>query len=180
MTTARFILAASALTFVTVLAITDFRSHRIPNRLTVPAALIALLVNIGISGIGGALGSGAGLLVGLAVFLPLFLFGQFGAGDVKGMAAVGAFLGPHGAILAACWTLIAGLVGGLALLFTAGGWSAVRSMLHRWVFRAHVLCTTGRAARIEPAPGDPARRYFPYGFAIALGTTVAIMLTATR
>lgn len=180
MTTPRFILAASALTFVTVLAITDFRSHRIPNRLTVPAALLALLVNIGISGVGGALRSGTGLLVGLAIFLPLFLIGQFGAGDVKGMAAVGAFVGPYGVIVAAIGTLIAGLFGGLVFLFMTGGYAAIRALIGRWTLQALVLCTTGQRARPTPPVADPARAHFPYGFAIACGTAAAVLLGVTR
>lgn len=168
--------AVCALAFVTVLAITDLRSHRIPNRLTVPAALIALLVNVGIAGLDGALHSGAGLLTGLAVFLPLFLGGQFGAGDVKGMAVVGAFLGPYSVIIAAAWTLVAGLLMGLLFLFAAGGYRAVRSMFGRWIFRASVLCTTGHRPNLEVPAGDPARRRFPYGFAIACGTAASVML----
>lgn len=180
MAIARFILAASALTFVTVLAITDFRSHRIPNRLTVPAALVALLVNVGVSGLEGALRSGTGLLVGLAVFLPFFLIGQFGAGDVKGMAAVGAFVGPYGVIVAAIGTLIAGLFGGLAVLYMTGGYAAVRSMFGRWTLQAFVLCTTGQKARMTAPADDPARAYFPYGFAIACGTAASVLLGVTK
>lgn len=180
MAIAPLILAASALVFVTALAVTDFKTHRIPNCLTVPAALAALLLNIGIAGLDGALRSGTGLMVGLAVFLPFFLGGQFGAGDVKGMAAVGAFVGPYGVILAAIWTLVAGLFGGLAFLLATGGPNAVRSLFGRWIFRASVLCTTGRNAPLEAPAGDPARRHFPYGFAIACGTTVSILLGAVK
>lgn len=180
MAIAPILLAAATLTFVTVLAVTDFRTHRIPNRLTLPAAVVALLINLAIAGPSGALRSGGGLLVGLALFFPLFLGGGFGAGDVKGMAAVGAFLGPAGVLLAGCWTLIAGLLGALVFLLATGGLTAVRSMLGRWVFRAYVLCTTGCRAHIEAPPGDPARRRFPYGFAIACGTAAALLLGGTR
>ncbi|HEV2269165.1 MAG TPA: A24 family peptidase [Steroidobacteraceae bacterium] len=168
MATTRLILAASVLTFVTVLAITDCRTHRIPNRLTLPAAITALLINIGIAGLAGAWRSGMGLVVGLAVFLPFFLAGKFGAGDVKGMAAVGSFVGPYGVVLAACWTLIAGMVAGLALLVVMGGWPAVRSMFGSWI---------GRVSGGEVPRGGLARLRFPYGFAIAFGTAIAVMLT---
>lgn len=180
MTMARFILTASALTFVTVLAITDFRSHRIPNRLTVPAALLAFLINIGIAGFEGALRSGTGMVIGLVVFLPLFLAGKFGAGDVKGMAAVGAFLGPLGVAVAAVWTLIAGMLGGLAVLFAAGGWAAVRSLFGRWLFRASMVYATGQPVHADVLPGDPARRRFPYGFAIACGTAASLALASIQ
>lgn len=171
MVATRLILAAPVLTFVTLLAITDCRTHRIPNRLTATAAIAALLINVDIAGVGGALHSGMGLVVGLALFLPFFLIGKFGAGDVKGLAAVGAFVGPYGVFLAACWTLIAGMIGGLALLVALGGWPAVLSMFGRWM---------GRKNAVDAPSGDPARLRFPYGFAIAFGTAASIMLNNVR
>lgn len=174
------LLAALTLTFVTVLAIVDFRSHRIPNLLTVSAALIGLLINVAMTGPAGATHSGAGLVVGFAIFMPLFLTGKFGAGDVKGMAAVGAFVGPYGVTVAAIWTLIAGLLGALAILLITGGYAAVASMFGRWMFRASVLCTTGQRAHLEAPAGDPARRRFPYGFAIACGTAASVLLGVVR
>ena len=173
-------LLIALLSYVSIVCISDVVSHRIPNVLTVPAAATAMTLSVASHGLSGALTSGAGLMVGLSLFLPFYLSGGFGAGDVKGLAAVGAFMGPYGVFLAALCTLIAGMVCGLGLLFVTGGWSAVRSMLGRWTFRAHVLFTTGRQAHIEADPGDPARRRFPYGFAIACGTAASVMLTLTR
>ena len=64
------------------------------------------LVGGGVAGLGSAAG---GWLVGCAAFLPFFLLGGMGAGDVKLMAALGAWVGPHTAIWVA---LYAGLAGG--------------------------------------------------------------------
>jgi prepilin peptidase CpaA len=169
------ILAASALTFVTVAAVTDFATHRIPNRLTVPAAIAALSINSILAGFTGAISSLVGLALGLAVLLPLFLTRQFGAGDVKAVAVVGAFLGPQGILPAVAFTLLAGVLGGLLVLITQGGWGALRSMLGRWMFRAYVLCTTGGAANISAPAGDASRIRFPYGLAIALGTGMGLL-----
>ncbi|MGD9645119.1 MAG: prepilin peptidase [Pirellulales bacterium] len=73
---------------------TDLRSHRIPNALTVPAALAALAYHsLAPQGL-GFLMSLAGLGVGLALlFVPAALGGS-GMGDVKLLAALGAWLGP--------------------------------------------------------------------------------------
>jgi len=174
------LLLIALLSYVSTLCISDMVTHRIPNTLTVPAAATAMILSVASHGISGVVTSGAGLLVGLSIFLPFYLSGGFGAGDVKGMAAVGAFMGPYGVFLAALCTLIAGMVCGLALLFVTGGLSAMRSMLGRWTFRAHVLFATGRKAHIEADPGDPARRRFPYGVAIACGTAASVLVTLTR
>lgn len=169
------ILAVSALSFVTAAAVTDFATHRIPNRLTIPAALAALAMNGVLSGFAGAISSVAGLALGLTVLLPLFLTRQFGAGDVKAIAAVGAFLGPKGTLPAVGFTLLAGMIGGILVLIAHGGWGALRSMVSRWSFRAYVLCTTGGAADISAPAGDASRIRFPYGLAIALGTGTALL-----
>ena len=161
--------------YLAMLATSDILTHRIPNTLTVSAGTIAVALAFASHGPSGALASAAGLLTGLSIFLPFFLLGGFGAGDVKGMAAVGAFVGPYGVTVAACSTLMVGLVSALAILLATGGWSAVHSLFSRWACRATVLCAGGQAAHLEPAAGDPARRRFPYGFAIAAGTAVSIV-----
>ena len=62
-----------------------------------------------------------GLFVGLAVFFPLFALGAMGAGDVKLMAAVGAWIGAKPILYVALYGSVAG--GVLALVV------AVRSAL---------------------------------------------------
>lgn len=164
------ILTACLTTFVTVVAVTDSRCHRIPNWLTVPAAVTGLMLNLVVAGAAGAATSGAGLLVGLAVFMPLYVARQFGGGDVKAMAAIGAFLGPKAALLTAMWILMAGGVGALGVLAATGGCRAVQSLAGRWMFRAWVLCTTGRPTPVHVPTDDAMSRRFPYGLAIACGT----------
>ncbi len=165
---------AALLAFVTLVAVSDLATHRIPNTLTLGGAALGLALNGLQSGGGGLLHGALGLLVGFGVFLPLFLARGFAAGDVKAMAAVGAYLGPQGALLAACWTLIAGMIGALAV-FAVSAPTAFAPMLRRWKLRAWVLCTSGARARIDAPPDDAARRRFPYGLAIVCGTVIVLM-----
>ena len=116
------------LTVVLVTAMcTDLRWSRIPNWLTFPAMGFALLAHAWVGGLQGALFSLAGLGAGLGLFLVLYVTGSSGAGDVKMMAAVGALIGPYGALLSG---LLAILVGGLY---------ALGAMCYQWGF-----ATTGR------------------------------------
>ncbi len=58
-----------------------------------------------VSSLPGALGlwkALAGLGLGLLIMLPLYMLRALGAGDVKLMAMVGAFLGPNATIGAIC------------------------------------------------------------------------------
>ena len=116
------------LTVVLVTAMcTDLRSSRIPNWLTFPAMGFALLTHTWLDGFPGAILSLAGLGTGLGLFLILYVSGSIGAGDVKLMAAVGAIMGPYGALLSG---LLAIMVGGLY---------ALGAMCYQWGF-----ATTGR------------------------------------
>jgi prepilin peptidase CpaA len=145
------------LAFVGAVAIMDLRTRRIPNRLTVAAALTAVALGVVRAGWQGAVISSAGVLTGLAIFLPLCLAGKLGAGDVKAMGAVGGFLGPVGVLLAAVYTLLAG---GIA--------AAVALVSFRW--RMHRASDTGRQASLLR------RQDLPYGVAIACGTLASIVL----
>lgn len=89
----------------------DLRTRRIPNVLTFGAALLALAFHGLAAGVQGALVSIVGWLIGAALFYPFFALGGMGAGDVKLLAAVGAWLGPA----AALWTGIYGSIAGGAL-----------------------------------------------------------------
>jgi prepilin peptidase CpaA len=82
--------------FTVAALVTDLRSRRIPNALTVSAFALALafhLWNSGLSGLGFAF---AGFGVGFGVMLVLWLIGGGGGGDVKLMGAVGTWVGVVG------------------------------------------------------------------------------------
>lgn len=149
------VIAACLLVFLSAVAITDLRTNRIPNWLTLLAVSAALVLNLSVLGKHGVVATGTGLVAGLLAFLPFYLGGGFGAGDVKAMAAVGSFVGAKGALLAATWTLLVGGVGAL-IVVAALRWRAARSE-GRWSIR------------------DAGRHRFPYGLAIACGTAISLV-----
>jgi prepilin peptidase CpaA len=104
-----------AIVVAVVAAAWDMKTRRIPNILTFGAALVALMAHGYVGGLAGAGWSLAGWMVGVAFFLPFFALGGMGAGDVKLLAALGAWLGPMSAVWVALFSLIAGGVLGLAV-----------------------------------------------------------------
>lgn len=100
---------------------TDLSARRIPNVLIVCGLVMALVLAAIEGGVPGVLHAGAGSVVGLLVLLPFFALGMLGAGDVKLLAAVGAFAGVGGVLQIAVLTLIAGGLLGLAYLARVRG-----------------------------------------------------------
>jgi prepilin peptidase CpaA len=86
---------AAAIVLGTILtAACDIRWNRIPNSFTVPIFLAAVVYHGITSGLSGAAMSLLGFALGMGLLLIPWMFGGGGAGDVKLMAAVGAWFGP--------------------------------------------------------------------------------------
>jgi len=73
--------------------VTDWRSRRIPNWLTAPAAGLGLLASTIFFGWPGAKSSLAGFALGMLLLFPFVLLHAFGYGDWKLVGASGAILG---------------------------------------------------------------------------------------
>jgi len=152
---------------VAVASVTDWQSRRIPNLLTFPLALLALVANGVVGGWPGALSSFVGLIVGLVFFLLLMALGAMGPGDVKLMAALGALLG----IVHVFWIgLFTAVMGGvLAVLYSLSRGSLPRMANRTWRL-VRFIVFTGRLPRAEELQASR-EDYMPYALAIALGVT---------
>ena len=123
----------------------DLRTRRIPNALTFGGPALGLgfhAVMGGVSGFGLSLG---GLATGLAVFFPIFALGGLGAGDVKLLACLGAWLGPVGALWTAMYAAMAGGAMALVVVFLRG--YARHAFSNIWLLLCH-----WRIAGIKPLP----------------------------
>ena len=131
------------LTIASLACVTDLRTRRIPNVLTFGAALAGLLYQFANGGIDG-LGNGAlGLFVGALIFILPFALGGLGGGDVKLLAALGAWLGPETVL----WlSLYAGVAGGVMALVVSAmyGYSAPPSRT------SDCSCVTGASPGSKP------------------------------
>jgi prepilin peptidase CpaA len=103
--------------------------------------------------------------MGLVALLPFHAYGGMAAGDVKLMAAAGAFLGPLDALLAVATTLAAGSALALAVLAARGGLREGIGHIGRQLAAGSL---TG--LWVPAAPGTAAAQRFPYAAAIAFGS----------
>ncbi len=125
-----------AVAIALVACVTDVRSQRIPNALTFPALAVGLLAHAGAPSGLGLTASLIGAVVGLAVFLPFFALGGMGGGDVKLMAALGAWIGAGPILWTALYGSVAGGVMALALAASRGylkqAFSNVGGLFYFW------------------------------------------------
>lgn len=128
--------ALVALSIGLVACVTDLRTRRIPNVLTFGAAALALAFHGMVGGLPGVQSAALGWLAGLAMFLPFFLLGGMGGGDVKLLAALGAWLGPGDAFWLAIYASIAGgvlaVVVALARGYLTTALGNLRGLLAYW------------------------------------------------
>ena len=98
----------------------DLRTRRIPQIVTLGGAAAGVLFHLTSGGWAAGLGSVSGWLVGIAVFFLPFALGGLGAGDVKLLGALGAWLGMSQVLWLALYTGAAGGVMALAVALAHG------------------------------------------------------------
>ncbi len=151
----------------------DVRTGRIPNRLTFGAAAVAIVFRFVTGGPSGAGDAVLGWLVGAAVFFPICALGGMGAGDVKLLAAVGAWLGPS----AAAWTALYAAIAGAVMAVFVG---LVRGYLRTAFVNLRNLLYSWWLAGVQPV-GELTLEHtrgprLAYAVAIAAGTVMTLWL----
>lgn len=161
--------AAVALVGTTVIAAdSDFRSRTIPNRLTLTALLAALACHAFAGGMHGLSAAAWGAAVGGGILLPGWLLGWMGAGDVKLMAAVGAWVAWPVSLTSTLVTLIAG--GVIALIVALRHRALGRSLRGAAAMGAWAALLPGRKG---PPPAASDLR-FPFAAAILAGSMISL------
>lgn len=169
----------STILLLSILAIAvwvDIRHHRIPNVLSLGGIAMGTALQTAVSGYSGLAAGLAGAAVAIGIFLPFYMFRGMGAGDVKLMGAVGAFLGPHNALLATGLSLGAGGVLALLILIARGG---LGSLARRYWATLKCLLITRKFIHEPPGEGEVASMKFPYAAAIGIGTLAAMVWLST-
>jgi prepilin peptidase CpaA len=155
------------LAVLAVATFTDLRSRRIPNWLVLPFLLAGLVVSGALHGWAGIGHSLEGMALGGLLFGLLGWMGGMGMGDVKLVAAIGAWIGPAQLVTALVITVIAG--GVMALCWaTAGGF--LGELFQGTGDLISGFGKRGLRPHSELVLSNPLTRKMPYAPAIAIGT----------
>jgi prepilin peptidase CpaA len=150
----------------------DFRIQKIPNLLTLPAAIFSLGYHAVANGFNGFLFSLQGLAVGIGLLIIPYLLGGMGAGDAKLMGVVGGVLGAKGVFFA---FLSSAVVGGIyAVILTFVYRPHFRGFYKKQITSLMNFLLT-RKYIPEPENSDLKKPRLCYGLAIALGTGIYIV-----
>lgn len=150
-------------------AVIDGLKLKVPNWLTFHFAAGGLAFWAWYSGGAGLVWSLQGAALGLALLMPLYAIGGMGAGDVKLLAGLGAWVGPWLTLHAFAATAVVGGVMAVGMVVWSG------RLIHHWVMfqsiGSEILAVRDPVKLAELAAArKPTMMLLPYGIPMAVGT----------
>jgi prepilin peptidase CpaA len=152
-----------------VAAVIDGWKLKVPNWITYPLVFsgwIYSTVYFGWEGLGWSL---LGTIVGLLLLLPAYAIGGMGAGDVKLLAGVGAWVWATTTLYAFCVSAIVGGAIAVGMVLWKRGWQ--KHFYQFWIIVNEVLEVRDPNALAEmAAQRKSSMLLLPYGIPIAIGS----------
>ena len=155
-----------------VAATTDIWKYKVYNWLTFPTLICGLIYWLFAAGLPGVGMSFAGLIVGFGSLVVFYALGGVGAGDVKLLAAIGAWLGPLITMNVLLGSAFAAGLYAIGLMVLRGGiLKAIVEMTILWQRLVRPTEWTRPTARVESVVlmSDRRRRLVPFAAMICVG-----------
>jgi len=152
-----------------VAAIIDGIQLKVPNWITFPMIISGWIFSTVVFGWAGLGWSLAGTAVGLALLLPAYAVGGMGAGDVKLLAGVGAWVWGMVTLYAFCVSAIVGAVIAIGMVLVRNGWGKHRNQFWMILCEFATIRDPDQLATIA-TDRKGSMLLLPYGIPIAIGT----------
>jgi prepilin peptidase CpaA len=162
-----------------VAAVIDGLKLKVPNWITFPMIISGWVYSVAFSecpGWEGLMWSLIGTVVGLALLLPAYAIGGMGAGDVKLLAGVGAWVWSTKTLHAFVVTTIVGAIIAILMVLFRRKWFKHHAQF--WMICTEILTVKDpeKLAAIA-AERKPSMMLLPYGIPIAIGTIAYFAVT---
>lgn len=155
-----------------VAAVIDGIQLKVPNWLTFPMIALGWVYSFTLSGAAGWEGLGYSLLgtvVGLCLLLPAYAIGGMGAGDVKLMAGIGAWMWVDVTVVAFAVSAVVGGLIALAMVLVRKSWQKHHQQF--WMIWNEIMTVKSPEKLAEIARHrKPTMLLLPYGIPMAIGT----------
>ncbi len=152
-----------------IAAVIDGWKLKVPNWITFPMILSGWAYSTWVFGWEGLVWSLVGTVVGLGLLLPAYAIGGMGAGDVKLLAGVGAWLWPSVTLYAFCLSAVVGAALAVVMVLMRRGWS--KHVGQFWMILDEIF-TVRDPEKLAAIAADrkSSMLLLPYGIPIAIGT----------
>lgn len=149
---------------------TDVTKRKIYNWLTFPLLALGLIFSMVKGGGYGLFDSFIGFLIAFGVSFILYVTKGIYGGDVKLIAAIGAWTGKSLVLPTLLWIFICG--GILGVIYTIKGGTFLPTMKKVWRFFV-ALIVPGMKPQVEIQ--ETINEYVPYAIAISVGTVLSVL-----
>lgn len=152
-----------------VAAVIDGRQLKVPNWITFPMIISGWVASGVLYGWAGLVASLMGTGIGLGLLLPAYAIGGMGAGDVKLLAGVGAWVGFSQTFWAFIVSAIIGAIIAVIMVVVSRKWRHHQKQFFGIMSEILVIRSPSRLSEIA-AERKPTMMLLPYGIPIAIGT----------
>lgn len=159
---------------IVAMAVVDGLQLRVPNKMTYPMIVLGWVYSYTLSAYPGWEGlaySLLGTVVGLLTLLPAYAVGGMGAGDVKMMAGIGAWMWVEVTLYSFAVAAVVGGILAVAMVLVSGTWNKHHAQFWSIWNEIMVIRDPEKLAAIA-AERKPTMKLLPYGIPIAIGTII--------
>ena len=155
--------------FTAIAAVTDLRTRRIPNKLTLPIFVLGLVYQASFHGLPGLYNAAQAFALGFGTLFILWLIGGGGGGDAKLMGALSVWLNYKmtlGVLVLSTLFVIAGT-------FAVMAYGVITKGAHK-TRQKYVAASSVATGKPETIEARQKRRIMTYAFPVALATWVVL------